>query len=263
MRRACAAGVSLALVAGFLFGLYRLDSHVDAALQARYEPVLHIVDVPQALVGEADVALRDALTPLLKQPWTGDALCKALAERAAAVGWVKGAPTVHRAGDGNIEVRCAYRVPVAMVQAGVMFYLIDEDGVRLPGEYAHDSRFVFLAGVRQPVPPVGKAWVGDDLAAGLEVVRLVRDEPFAPQITAVILDNFAGRVEQRHPHIELSTDQQGRILWGSAPGKEVEENTVVQKLAILRENHRRTGRADARHAIIGISTYPDRFTVPG
>lgn len=263
VRRACAGLITVSLISGFLIGLYRLESSVEASLHARVEPTLRIVDVPEALAGDADLALRDALTPLMAKSWTGDGLCRAMAQRAANVGWVRQVQSVRRAGDGTIEVRCTYRLPAAMVQAGVMFYLIDEESVRLPGEYAHDARFMFLAGVKQPVPPVGRTWEGDDVAAGLNVVSALRDEPYAPQITAVILDNFGGRVDERAHHIELATDQQGRILWGSAPGREVEENTVAQKLAILRENHRRTTRADARHAIIGICTYPDRYTVPG
>ena len=39
-------------------------------------------------------------------------------------------------------------------------------------------------------------------------------------------------------------------------------NSVAEKLAILTENYRQTGRADAGHAVIDISLYPDRFTIP-
>ena len=75
---------------------------------------------------------------------------------------------------------------------------------------------------------------------------------------------YGGRRDPRACHIELMTDQAGgRIRWGSAPGSELEENGVQQKLALLRENFSKTGRVDARHAVIDVSTFPDRYTIPG
>ena len=65
-------------------------------------------------------------------------------------------------------------------------------------------------------------------------------------------------------NVELATDRAGgRIRWGSAPGLEIEENLPGQKLALLRQNFINTGRADADHPVIDVSTFPDRFTVPG
>jgi hypothetical protein len=118
--------------------------------------------------------------------------------------------------------------------------------------------------VGQPPPAPGAAWEGDDLRSGLAVIGAVEAQPFASQITAVLVGNFDGRTDPRRSHLELATDQAGgRIRWGSAPGSELEENTVGQKLAILLENFRQTGRVDAHHPVIDVSTFPDRFTIPG
>ena len=89
-------------------------------------------------------------------------------------------------------------------------------------------------------------------------------ETFAMHITSVSVKNYAGRSNPRASHIELVTDRAGgRIRWGSPPGFELEENTLTQKLAILRANYAQTGRADAHHDIIDISIHNDRYTVPG
>jgi len=62
----------------------------------------------------------------------------------------------------------------------------------------------------------------------------------------------------------LTTDQNGgTIIWGSAPGQELEENTAAQKLAILRSNYARSGRLDSQYRVIDVSVFPDRFIVPG
>jgi hypothetical protein len=263
VRRGLAGTLACALVAGFVFSLHLLESRVDRALASRVEPSLRIVDVPQTLTGTVDAALRDALTPLMARSWTEAELCREMAGVAAQSGWVRQVHSVRRHSDGVFEIRCDFRAPFAMVQGGASFYLVDEEGVRLPGVYAYDPRWIFLAGVTHSSPAVGERWPGDDIPAGLAVVEAIREEPYAAQITSVILDNYEGRVDARAVHVELATDNQGRILWGSPPGQEIEENSVLQKLTILRENYRRTGRADARLTRIGICTFPDRYTIPG
>ena len=106
-------------------------------------------------------------------------------------------------------------------------------------------------------------WNAPDLRGGLAIADLIADEEFADQIRAVRVHNYGGREDARRGHLELATDQVGgRIIWGSAPGEEVEENTAEQKLAILRRNYELFGRADAGRAVIEVSTFPDRFTTP-
>jgi hypothetical protein len=121
-----------------------------------------------------------------------------------------------------------------------------------------------VQGVGRPPPESGARWQGKDLQAALAVLTALRQEPFGSQITGVLVENFGGRVDPMRSHIELATDRAGgRVRWGSAPGQEIEENSVEQKLAILRANFRDTGRADAHHPVIDVSTFPDRFTIPG
>jgi hypothetical protein len=151
-----------------------------------------------------------------------------------------------------------------MVQHGGEFLLVDADGVRLPGKYLYNPAWKLVQGVRASPPEPGVSWEGQDIRAGLAVIEALGEQPFADQITAVLVDNVGGRHQPGRSHVELATDRAGgRIRWGSAPGTEVEENSVPQKVAILYENYRQTGRLDAGHPVIDISTFPDRFTVPG
>jgi len=144
------------------------------------------------------------------------------------------------------------------------YVLVDGQGVRLPGLYVYHERWYVIDGVESSPPKVGEHWQSPDLQAGLAVLAALQPEPYRNQITGVNVANFTGRRNARNTHIELSTDRPGgRIRWGSAPGFEVEENLAPHKLALLRQNFAQTGRADAGHPVIDISTFPDRFHIPG
>ena len=121
-----------------------------------------------------------------------------------------------------------------------------------------------IQGVSESAPTPGEIWEGADLQAGIAIWVTIGREAYVDQITSVRVKNFGGRVNPRATHIELTSDLSGgRIRWGSAPGFELEENTVAEKLAILRANFLQTGRADAGNRVIDISTYVDRYTISG
>lgn len=262
--------LSLKTIAGALiigagvFAISRIEAQVVSEVRGHgyAESPLVIEGVPEALRGVADVAVRDALLPQLGNDWLEPALCARLANRAAEIGWVRRVEAVRRRPDGRFDVRCEYRVPVAMVQSRGGFHLVDRQGVRLPGEYSYDARWMTIHGVRTAPPRPGEPWTGDDLHAGLDLIELVQGRAYSSQIAGVIVDNANGRVDPRMPHLELATDRPGgRVRWGSAPGREIEENSVPQKLGILEANFRMTGRIDADHHVIDVSTLPDRYLV--
>ena len=251
-------------LAGFL-GLTRLEAHVDRLILAeRPRATFEFTDLPGQLVGLADGDLERALSDLRSRDWTDDHLCEEMADRLGAVGWVAKVNFVRRSGAGRFEISARYRQPTALVQQSGDFIMVDSEAVRLPGRYTYDPTWRIVQGVAAPAPKVGTAWGGEDLRAGLSILKAIVHEPFGHQITAVLVDNFGGRRDPRGSHIELATDRAGgRIRWGSAPGLELEENLTEQKLALLRENYGKTGRADARHPVIDVSTFPDRYTIPG
>ena len=251
------------IVAGFV-AVSRLEAHVDRLLVGRGVAVVEFADLPSRLAELAEADLYDRVADLRDRPWTDDRLCRDVSARVSASGWVAKVNHVRRTSDARFEVSCRYRLPAALVQQDAEFFLVDETGVRLPGVYRYDSSWHIIQGVGLPAPQPGVLWEGQDLRGGLDVLRAVEAQPFSGQITAVLVANFDGRADPRRSHTELATDQAGgRIRWGSAPGQELEENSVSQKIAILLENFRRTGRVDAHHPVIDISTFPDRFTIPG
>ncbi len=242
-----------------------LDTQLlDQVRAAHPDPVLEFVDLPPSIARIAGSDLDGALLPVLDGDWLADDLCKRLAQRLSSVGWVKNVYSVRRGSDAKFRISCDYRAPFAMVQQENTFSLIDVEGVRLPGIYGYDPAWPVIQGVQASAPKEGQPWQGRDVGAGVALLAAVLNEPFTQQITAAFVENYGGRVDPKSSHVELATDRMGgRIRWGSAPGEEIEENMMGEKLAILRQNYFRTGRVDAGHVIVDVSTFPDRFTVPG
>jgi len=267
-RRTVVAGFYFVVIVGAaivgVYGTRRLEASVEDRVRERYLPRITLLDLPPELAESTRRELQERVAPLLDRAWTEPDLPRKMADALRESGWVERVLFVRRTGNGHFLISCRYRTPVAMIQQGVEYYLLDREGVRLPGRYVQDSSWKVVSGVSASAPAPGAPWVGDDLRAGLAVIERVVGEDFAEQIVGVSVENFAGRRNRWKSHIELITDgPHGRIRWGSAPGQELEENAFAQKLAILRENFRQTGRVDAHYPVIDVSTFPDQFTIPG
>jgi hypothetical protein len=189
-----------------------------------------------------------------------------LVETAAAMAvnpWIKEVRQVRRAyvhGPGDtLEVDCVYRTPTALVQWDDNYWLVDGDGCKLPAQYPHrdlDRAMVdaqgklalrVIQGVTRPPVRTGKLWPGDDLAAGLELVKLLADQPFAEEIPIVDVSNFGGRRDSMAAQIVLVTRYGTQIRWGRPPSArdyfvEVPTSQKLQSLTdIFNEMHRVDG----------------------
>lgn len=263
-RRGAWSCLILLVLAGAAFAATRTERFVLGKLNDPVgRAVLSFTHLPAQLESLAREDLIEAAGDLLGQPWTGEALCRELALRLSTCGWVAKVNAVRRIADGRFELDAHYRIPSAMVSSDDGFMLIDAQRVRLPGVYLYDPTWTIIQGVEKPPPAPGRVWEGDDIRSGAAIVELLVKEPFAHQIAAVLVENLGGRIDSRGAEIELATDRDGgRILWGSPLGAEIAENSAEQKLAILRANFRQTGRADGGRPVIGVFTFPDRFTIP-
>lgn len=252
-----AVGLSGA-TAGGVWGVRRMEASLRLRPEFQRVPVVAFENVPNAL----REPLRAAIQPLIDAAPFDPALCRKVTETLQADPWIARVRHVRRYADGVLQVSVDCRTPLAMIQQHNDFYLISDDGVRLPGRYSYKPSFVVVQGVAGEAPEPGQSWTDPEVQAALGIIKRLSDTPFFEQITGVIVENYAGRRDKRQSHVQLATSPGGgRIDWGSAPGQEVEENTVEQKVHLLLENYRRWGRVDAGHAKIDISTFPDRFTV--
>lgn len=249
----------LILTSSAVWGTRKLEAYVRARPEFQSPPRIVLTDVPDGLTDR----IMDIVSSAAAGPWIDDAICQRIAEALSQSAWVERVNSVRRFADGRVAVSCEYRSATALVQSGGGFYLIDDRGVRLPGRYQYHPAFVVIQGVVAAVPAPGTAWPGADVRAALAILDRLRDEPFFDQIGGVLVENYGGRQDKRQAPIELVTTPPpaGRLIWGSAPGEEIEENTVEQKIRLLGEIYRQWGRIDAGHDIIDISTFPDRFAV--
>ncbi len=253
--------LSLAVAAfgAALWGLDQAQSQQFRQPEYRQYVSFELIDAPAGVAG----LVEQELAEFRDRDWIDSALCEQVARRLAGCPWVETVKRVSKAEPGLIYVQCDYRRPQALVQRGEYFYVVDEYGVRLPGVYGYQPGWILVQGVSRAAPDPGETWPGNDIAAGLRLAGMILEQSYAGQVVAVSVHNYGGREDPYRSHIELVTDSDGnRILWGSAPGEELEENSADQKLRILAENFRRHGRIDAHQPRIDISVYPSRFLIP-
>jgi len=256
--------VAGALLVGAVIGFFRMRQGVEATYLASKEaPAVAIMNRPAWMSDYlADEIGRWARPDGPRSP-LDDRILKEAYDRLEKSAWVSKVRQVRRAygvrpGD-TLEVDCEFRTPIALVSWGGFYYLIDNDGFRLPERYpANRLNDIMFGrdGARRVVnirvingvkggPPAraGTKWAGADLAAGLELVKALYDRPFAEEIWWVNVENFAGRVDPREAQIVLGTQYGTEVRWGEPVTTEFHaELSAAQKLKrleLLKAQHRR------------------------
>ncbi|UCG33475.1 MAG: hypothetical protein JSU68_02345 [Phycisphaerales bacterium] len=258
------AGV-VAVVAGIMFGLSALKERVYALPEYDMPVTVRLVDAPSWLNQEQ---LDEMLWGLEPMRFLDERATRGVAAHLEGSGWIERVVRAERCRGGEIKAHCTFRQPLAVVQQGGQFMLVNERGVRLPGVYSDPGEFVIVQGVGEPAPPVGEVWEGADLEAGLRLVKLLVGEPFCGQVGAVSVHNHGGRESAKEAHLALLTRPGGprgvwgRVLWGSGPGEEIEEPTASEKIRLLRANYQQCGRIDAGAAWIDVSISPGEYRKP-
>lgn len=249
-------GASAGAVVGWVYG--------EAALK-RYAIAMHGGDP----VSVEDVVLADApawmspevrtrvatvvATQVDENPLDGRSL-KAAARALGDEPWVAGVERVRRLSTGQIEVRADYRQPMAIVEGRDGYHLVDDMGVRLPGLYYRDQidrlHLPLITGVAAAPPgKAGQKWPGDDLQAGLELVKLLAGEGYASQIKAY---DVAERDHRGRIRLALQTER-GLVRWGLPPGQEqTVEPPAATKMGWLRKVNQARGGIDAGGKIVDV-----------
>ena len=193
--------------------------------------------------------------------------------------WIKQVREVRRTyqdqpGD-TIEIDCDYRAPVALVRWGQSFWLVDGDGVKLPAQFTASQlpqvvngadrkvNIRVITGVVHNPVAAGTKWPGDDLQAGLDMVKVLYGLPYAEEIISVDVSNFGGRVKQKEAQLTLGTTHDTTIRWGRPINGGIDffvEIPAERKLANLQQIRNRFGRIDANQPWLDIRfeqpTYP-------
>ena len=260
--RLAKAVCALGLVALICVGLGRLRRQVCGLAEYRGEVRLELVDLPDWLErGEHRHIVESVIGAA--RPSGGDTFLDAelvgrVGRQMARSGWIRRVVTVEKCYGRVIRARCEFRKPLAWVMHGDYCYLIDGEGVRLPGRYSHGqvkgAGLVQIAGVHAGPPASGEPWVGEDLRAGVKLAALLEGCAFRGQVSGVLVHNYGGRENSRESHLQLATDRPGsRIRWGRAPGCEVGiEPSAGEKIALLRGLYRRYQRIDMGRSYVDV-----------
>jgi hypothetical protein len=166
----------------------------------------------------------------------------------------------------TLEVDCDFRTPIALVKWGDNYWLVDNDGYVLPEKFkagdldkitiGRDGRtsFRIVQGVHMAPPESGKKWVGSDLAAGLDLVKLFYGKLYLDDVTRVDVTNYGGRVRRADPQVVLQTRYGSAVWWGRplTAKDSLVEIRADRKLEILRAVVQQHGRIDASQAYVDV-----------
>ena len=106
-----------------------------------------------------------------------------------------------------------------------------------------------------PIRPYldGQKWSGDDLAAGLDLVKLLYGRSCTDEIYKVNVSNFKGRKNPREPQLTLITKYNSIIYWGEPSRQsfyvELHPTEKLERLALFKERY---GRVDCGYSWVDI-----------
>lgn len=170
--------------------------------------------------------------------------------------WIDHVQRITRVQGNQVTVQASYRQPVAMVQSPHGYHPVDSQFHLLPGLYLENQLqqvgLPVITGLRPTATPIGQVWDDPALKAGLDLVGVVANQPWANQIKSV---DVSERDQRGRIRLSLITTQGGQVRWGYAPGKghpiEVTDSAKLNALASL---YQRSGRIDAGGRMVDIFT---------
>lgn len=265
--------LAVTLFGGLGAGYYYADRFVDQKIALNTQPLIVVVKNRPPWMNRFLVEQIAAIArPVGERSSFDHQMLVEAGETLARNPWVSNVRSVRRAYTRNpgdtLEIDCDYRAPVALVKYGAFYWLVDEQGVRLSDRFTEQdvaniqldpdghTTIRVIEGVQHAVPQLaGERWPGDDLQAGLTMIRYLFNKPFTEQILRVNVTNVGGRVDLKDPRLVLGTSFGTQIWWGRPPGDAVDsfiEPSSTKKLYNLRTIFEETGRVDGKHKWIDV-----------
>jgi hypothetical protein len=232
-----AIAVGALLSALLLWGVPKLRERLDAHVMAvGGTATVDYVAAPAWFDGKrrAEVSERVAMAVGDGSVLDPNRLAKA---RAALLttGWFHSIEQVRLADDGGFLVEATFVRPFAVVRHGEFDYLVDDEARLLPMQWTAGHRpatphYVAIVGTSAPNRgDFGSVWPGADVAAGIELARLLQPKPWFAEVAAIDLSQY-----QSERTLSLITRHNGRLMWGRAPtDRSVAEVTPDAKLRTL------------------------------
>lgn len=195
--------------------------------------------------------------PLSREPL--DAIGAAMEQS----GWFDGRPNVSRGEGSEIVIKGNWRIPAAVVRYAppqasggpvpeVKDYLVSWDARPMPVTYPEGkSGLLVIRGVASgPAKNQGNAgtdaidyraaWPGEDVEAGVELLRTLIGQPWRSQISGIDVSDYAA-----NRSLAIDTIHQTRLVWGGRASKPLAGECATQaKLGKINELVGYTKRVD-------------------
>ena len=240
--------LSVAMVAGWWRAERALVAHVGQTQAVAITPDdVEMVNIPTWMNAQVHNDLKTlAATQISSSPLNVNSLKSAYVALSQNA-WVQSVEQIHRISAAQVRIEATYRQPAAFVEQGQSCYLIDTQGVRLPGVYqtqqASQLPLTVLRGVNSLPSIQGVQWQGHDVQAGLSLIAELSAEPYHRQIEAI---DVSGRDSRGRIHLAILTGQGGVVRWGLPPGQEKSiEPSAATKRSWLSQLVRENGQIDA------------------
>ncbi len=259
--------VGFVLVAGVLIGsVVQGRRYAEAKLiGSDVMPRIVLKRPPAWMSADLLARIEQSVSPISPRSSLDHDLLVEITQILRAEPWVKQVNQVRRVyGEqpGNIiEIDCEFRSPVALVEDGGYFWIVDSDGVKLPERYTpaelaevamgtgSTPKLRVITGVAAAAPQAGETWSGEDLRAGIELVNLLHGRGYADEVATIDISNYAGRRDKQSAQIILHTLREAEIRWGrpvTATKDFFVEVSTEKKLEHLQTIHTYLSKADVQ-----------------
>jgi hypothetical protein len=215
----------------------------------------------EELMTMAYKALGSDPDPLSREPL--DAIGAAM-ERS---GWFDGRPSVLRGEAQEIVIKGSWRIPAAVVRFAptqapgetateTKDYLISWDARPMPVVYPEGkSGLLVIRGVSNgPAKDAGgaidyrAAWQGEDVEAGIELLRTLMNQPWRSQVAGIDVTDYASSKQ-----LTIETIHKSRLIWGGRASKPLAGECSTQaKLGKINDLVAYTRRIDGEKGEIEI-----------
>jgi hypothetical protein len=252
-----AAGVSL----------YFAERYIKSAKPAETGP-LEMVNVPEWASSELKAKIRDAAGG--KTFKLNEETAEMVADNLAFVAWLDNIKI--QTTNKQVLIEARWRKPLAMVKSGSQNFYVDDELVVLDFVPIPNLPIVKIEGLSAKVPSPGEIWQSDDLDAAVTILAkldqmdksVTPGKPLLYEIDRIDVSNFAGRKNNRSPHIVLYAKDDTEIIWGAEFGtwQRYLETTDEEKLAKLYTYYKEYGSLSGGVKYINLRDPQDNVPQP-
>ena len=219
----------LCLIIFCVIGLERCKEHVASNTSYRFKaPKLAVSNSPAWWEKIFDDQINAVVVPLNGTNMLDRDLPERVAQAYLRCPWVKEVRSVKKRFPNTVDVDLVIRMPAAAVAVpaggGAHYYVIGDDGVRLPRAYSswpvRGLGVPIIVGLGALPVNAGQRWNQPAIGEAVKLVQLLQSNPGINKhvkVAAVDVSNYGGRINRSQSEMVVITHNGCRIEWGRGP----------------------------------------------